>query len=1061
MLLSLMISAQASRQPLEIIESSLQLGYQSWDQGDFDEALTHFQHAQQTASHIKHIELWALSTFQVGKTYARTSQLKAAVSALDSVVALEASIGQYHPAILLSKREKANLFLLQGDFLEAIQLLEALVQNCEASDLQQDSIRAMCYNTLGHAYLQYENYEKALASYQKSMDIRKAFFPPGHLQIAYSENAMGMIHGYLDHYDQSLVHYLEAEAIFSRNLPPSHPNLVQIRTNIAIFYADMGQFWRSLSFHKKNLPYLEGLPPRPRIGVMLNTASMLLMVRDYEESLNYLSQVETLIDQLDLSDLQTQAYIADERAKIYRDLNQYERALEFIDTAMLMSRELYGPSHLKMMPLHMRKGLLLSWYDQYEASILSFQTALDLLDANKEWISVRRGLTLEYLAEAWIDYQQPQQGIRLLHQAESMYKQTNASWNLVGTYLKKAIAYRQLGQLDSCLHMHQHAWKIGLPEVPFSPSPSEEIMGHWQSHDLKDLLVGQAQTYHWQYQQSHQVKYLQTALDCYESAIAVVDSQRHYYMTTSSKQAAVRYQLPMYEAAIEIAWELYQQTGETQIAEQAWVLAEKSKANILRDHIRSMKAMKVAGIPDSLLRQEQEFRQQLAAKNQSFLQDNEGGKGIRAVNSEGQIELNRSYRHFLTQLEKDYPNYYRLKYPEVHLSVQKLSTSLAPQQMMYSYFMGEKMTIVFRLNKGVLSMFRIPAENNIQAHLDRWLSFISAPPVEAQEMSLNMAEVGHQLFQLLLPELSTEAQQLLIISDKKLGYLPFETLLSAEIQEENRQFRRLPYVGKQYAVSYSYSGELWIQQAQLPDSKAAGYLGLAPDFDQDPFKRAFPTLTYNQQEVEEVARMLRGDMLLEHHASESAIKDLNADTRILHFATHALTAESNSMDAAIFLHPDSSRGEDGILSAGEIYGLNLNSPLIVLSACQTGKGPLLEGEGLMSLARAFQFAGGQRILTTLWRIDDQAAATLSIAFFRQLANDIPIAQALHQARNSWLLESDNHHCHPYYWASFVLIGDGGRVEISSSDYLGDWGIFWLIIAFLLLGFVMFVRVKKS
>ena len=86
------------------------------------------------------------------------------------------------------------------------------------------------------------------------MAIRKRIFPPDHIEIAYSENAMGLVSGYLDQYEASLRYYLAAEAIFSNHLPPSHPNLVQIRTNIATYYADMGQFWLSLQYHKQNLP---------------------------------------------------------------------------------------------------------------------------------------------------------------------------------------------------------------------------------------------------------------------------------------------------------------------------------------------------------------------------------------------------------------------------------------------------------------------------------------------------------------------------------------------------------------------------------------------------------------------------------------------------------------------------------------------------------------------------------------------------------------------------------------------------------------------------------------
>ena len=171
-------------------------------------------------------------------------------------------------------------------------------------------------------------------------------------------------------------------------------------------------------------------------------------------------------------------------------------------------------------------------------------------------------------------------------------------------------------------------------------------------------------------------------------------------------------------------------------------------------------------------------------------------------------------------------------------------------------------------------------------------------------------------------------------------------------------------------------------------------------------------------------------------------------SRILHFATHALVDENDLMTSRLFFFPESNTEEDGILNAHEIYQLSLNSPLIVLSACQTGTGPMVRGEGIMSLARAFQYAGSQRVLTSLWQIDDRAAAFLSTAFFQDLVNGASSEIALQAARKKWLEQSDNYHCHPYFWSGYVLIGDGGIVFRSKA---GKWtGILASITGILLL-----------
>lgn len=1046
------------------VDELLHQGHLYWQAGTYDSAYVAYRQAQSTARQMRLKEDWAAASFQIGKYFARTSQQAEAQKILDSVLSVSDDIGGLHSAILLSRRELASIDLELDQFEKAIQSLEELVKDCERLPADQDSIRAMCYNTLGHAYLSYENYEKALEAYETAMRIRKQFFPPGHIEIAYSENAMGMIHGYLDHYDQSLTHYLNAESIFSQHFPPEHPNLVQIRTNIAIFYADLGQFWKSLSFHKKNLPYLNNLPPGPRMGVMINLASMLIMVRDYEEALNYFQQVEDLVDQYEVGGQETRAYIADERAKIYRDLDQYDLALQYVNESMRIYQDLFGAEHSRLISLHMRKGLVLAWFDKHEQAIEAYEQALDLLDLHNERRSIRRGQTLEYLGETLIGHEAYDRAFEVLSEAENIYENSEAKWNLIGTYLKKVLVYQAWNQAESCIQMLQQAWRIIIPDLPYSPQPSDEILRYWQSHDLKDLLEVQARTYHWQYSQSQDIHDLQSAFACYEAAIAVVDSQRHYYATTSSKQAAVQYQLPMYDAAIGIAFNLYQRTQDDQFASRAWLLAERSKANTLRDHVRSMQALNVAGIPDSLLKREQQLRQRLAAQDQSFLPETDIEGLDHSTMDESYIELRREYQDFLTTIEQSYPRYYQLKYSDQSYSAETFAHTLQEGQVMYSYFLGQDVPYVFRMLKGDIQMFRISEDSKLEQLLSQWIQFVSSPSTGEQEISGDHARLGHSLFQLLLPELPEGTQQLLILPDQMLGYLPFETLLTISVSEGKRQFRELPYLGKQYSVSYAHAAELWLQQLTHASPREIKYLGIAPDFGTQLYGESIEqlsALTHNQEEVKSVAAFMGGDVLIGEQASESALKSLISDTRILHFATHARTNESSRLPAAIFLHPDPDHREDGILSEKEIYGLQLNSPLIVLSACQTGMGPILKGEGLMSLARAFQYAGGQRILTTLWRIDDLAAANLSRTFFQHLAQDMPVEQALHLSRKEWLDQSDNYHCHPYFWAGFVLIGDGGTIGGNSAHFWPPPLLFWLFIVFLLLGFIMFVRIKKS
>jgi CHAT domain-containing protein len=106
----------------------------------------------------------------------------------------------------------------------------------------------------------------------------------------------------------------------------------------------------------------------------------------------------------------------------------------------------------------------------------------------------------------------------------------------------------------------------------------------------------------------------------------------------------------------------------------------------------------------------------------------------------------------------------------------------------------------------------------------------------------------------------------------------------------------------------------------------------------------------------------------------------------------------------------------------DVYNLSLNADLVVLSACEAGIGQLQRGEGIISLSRAFAYAGAKGIVTTLWSVNDESTKDFMLAFYRHLQK-MPRAEALHQARLEFLNKRTGEQAHPYYWAGFIGVGD--------------------------------------
>ena len=145
----------------------------------------------------------------------------------------------------------------------------------------------------------------------------------------------------------------------------------------------------------------------------------------------------------------------------------------------------------------------------------------------------------------------------------------------------------------------------------------------------------------------------------------------------------------------------------------------------------------------------------------------------------------------------------------------------------------------------------------------------------------------------------------------------------------------------------------------------------------------------------------------------------------------------------LFTQIDEIDGEDGDLHSWELYNMHLNARLAVLSACNTGFGKLNRGEGVMSLGRAFAYAGCPSVILSLWPAQDAVTADIMSDFYTNLVNSVPIDQSLRKAKLNYLENSNDIFSHPFYWAGFVAQGDTSPLWIEKNAI----GWRWLVVFF--------------
>jgi CHAT domain-containing protein len=203
-----------------------------------------------------------------------------------------------------------------------------------------------------------------------------------------------------------------------------------------------------------------------------------------------------------------------------------------------------------------------------------------------------------------------------------------------------------------------------------------------------------------------------------------------------------------------------------------------------------------------------------------------------------------------------------------------------------------------------------------------------------------------------------------------------------------------------------------------------------------------------ENEAKAISDELNGNLVLASEATEKIFKEYASRYHLLHLAMHTYIDEQNPLFTKLIFSNSTDTLDDGYLNMYEVYGLNLNAKLVIISACRSGDGNLIKGEGLLSLARGFQYAGCPALVAAQWRIDDFSGSEVMVNFAKNLKSGMSKSIALQRAQAKYIGNADPLRSHPYFWASYQVIGDDNPLFISKNLKI----VFWVFLSlFTLLG----------
>lgn len=298
----------------------------------------------------------------------------------------------------------------------------------------------------------------------------------------------------------------------------------------------------------------------------------------------------------------------------------------------------------------------------------------------------------------------------------------------------------------------------------------------------------------------------------------------------------------------------------------------------------------------------------------------------------------------------------------------------------------------------------------------------------------------------ILPEI--KGHHLIIIPDGILNHVPFELLCTAPVVTPAQQHTGInpPFLLHDYAISYHHSINLLIAQQQRQRVKPPlDFLGIAPVFTdnsqttpllsmlRDSAQTPPSPLNQSMTEVENIAALFSQQKLKSTtwlHQAANKIRWLSdttlADYRYIHLATHAVGNIAQPNASYILLYPTETKPkanhkpEDWRIYTQDVFRLKLAADLVCLSACESGSGKNVGGEGVIGLTQGFLFAGARNLVVSKWKVDDGAAATFMRFFYQSVLEGHSYATSLQYAKLQ-LMRIPTYRS-PFFWASFILLG---------------------------------------
>lgn len=901
----------------------------------------------------------------------------------------------------------------------------------------QDSLLSVKLNKEGIAAGKLGDFELALDNFIRVYHLREKIYGANSDRLAPPLINMGIQYKNLGNFDKAIESYKKAEYLCIKSDDADSYILGTAYLNLSIVYRQTGDYNQALNYQQNAYRILA----KDSVKFNRNFQDSKYNIVEIQLKLGYNKEaIRFAQSNLKRTTPELRSRLYDLIALAYRNEGKFDLSEKNYLNAIKSWTDLYGEGNVELISEYLAYSSFLMSKKNYEEAFV--------------YSSRAKSLVLKFYNEKSAAYAE------VLSTFGDYFYLKNSEAGQIEDFRKQRKQY-----LNEAIQHYQNAIVALVDSFqikdPFVDPPLKNVISDIQLVEVlkkKALSMEKlADLYLSEFDSKNSLRYFDASLQSLTNAVTLIHKLQIGFESEDSKLFLSQNQESTFYQAIKVAFKLYQQTKKNEYLEQAFELSERGKASNLLASVKDMKAKEFGGIPDSLLEKEKYLKSNIANYTSMLFDENHAEKpDSQKVNlfSAKIFKYNEAYNRLVDSFEKSYPQYFALKYENKVIGIREIQSNLTSRQALVEFFVKEPDSIAdpgelfrFVITKDSASISRQIIDDSYLKDIQAVHSFLINPNYlyTKKQDFVRYSLSAHELYKTLLGQDARKltGKSLTIIPHNKLSYIPFDALISESPDTTTMNFRNLKYLIRDYPINYSYSATLLFDYSKNGKKSSRNMIIFSPKYNADEprtsFERSVPyffnPLPGAKQEVSGISKYIHADSYLETHAQETIFKEKAPEYDILHLAMHTLINDSLPMfSKLVFSKPAEKSSDDGYLNTFEIYNMKLKARLVVLSACETGTGMLQKGEGVMSMARAFIYAGCPSIVMTLWQVEDKSGAKIMEDFYYYLSKGKRKDVALRMAKLKHLENSDPLTAHPHFWLGYVSIGNTDPIRTSKDVY---------------------------